>query len=130
MTYIGTKNLTMTSSPWTLPAVPNYYALQTKLLLKSNVRKQKSKIKNGGKCSNRKKSKFKSWTNLLSAKNIAGRIPETTRIVVQNNLYSDLDKIRISKKTLEITKIRPTWRAFNFQFRGVGRCWCGGGGGG
>ena len=37
-------------------------------------------------------------------KNIAGRIPETTRVVVQNNFYSKLVKIRISKKTLEITK--------------------------
>ena len=65
----------MTSSPWTLPSVLNYYTLQKKLLLKSNVRKQKSTIKNGGKCSNRKKSKYKSWTNLLSAKkNIAGQV--------------------------------------------------------
>ena len=73
-----------------------------KLLLKSNVRKQKSTTKNGGKCSNRKKSKFKSLTNLLSAKkNIAGRIPETTRIVVQNNLY----QIRISKKNTRNNKI-------------------------
>ena len=31
-------------------------------------------------------------------KNIASRIPETTRIVVQNYLYPKLDKIRISKK--------------------------------
>ena len=38
-------------------------------------------------------------------KNLAGRIPETTQIVVQNNLYPNLDKIRISKRTLEITKI-------------------------
>ena len=68
MTYVGTKSLKMTSSPWTLPAVPNYYTSLSKLLLKSNVRKQKSTIKNGGKCSNRKKSKFKSWTNFLSDK--------------------------------------------------------------
>ena len=38
-------------------------------------------------------------------KNIAGRIPETTRIVSQNNRYTNLLKIRISKKTPEITKI-------------------------
>ena len=38
-------------------------------------------------------------------KNTAGRIPVTTRIVVQNNLYPNLNKIRISKKTLELTKI-------------------------
>ena len=37
-------------------------------------------------------------------KNIAGRIPETTRIVVQNNFYPKLVKIRTSKKTLEITE--------------------------
>ena len=37
-------------------------------------------------------------TCFLLKKNIAGRIPETTRIVVQNNLYHKLDKIRISKK--------------------------------
>ena len=42
-----------------LPAVPNYFTLQTKLLLKSFIRNQKSTIKNGGKCSNRKNSKFK-----------------------------------------------------------------------
>ena len=36
-------------------------------------------------------------------KNMAGRIPETTRIV-QNNLYPNLDKIRISKKN---TNSRP-----------------------
>ena len=28
----------MTSSPWALPAVPNYYTLKTKLLLESSVR--------------------------------------------------------------------------------------------
>ena len=31
-------------------------------------------------------------------KKIAGRIPEKTGIVVQKNLYPNLDKIRISKK--------------------------------
>ena len=34
-------------------------------------------------------------------KNIPGRRPETTRIVVQNNLYPNLDKSRKLKKTLE-----------------------------
>ena len=38
-------------------------------------------------------------------KNIAGRKPETTRIVVQSNLYPNLDRLRVTKKTLEITKI-------------------------
>ena len=38
-------------------------------------------------------------------KNIAGRIPETTRIVVQNSLYPNLDKLEFLKKTQEITKI-------------------------
>ena len=37
-------------------------------------------------------------------KNIAGRIPETTRIVVQTNLYPNLDKIRKSKKNTRINK--------------------------
>ena len=31
-------------------------------------------------------------------KNVAGRIPETTRIVVQNSFYPNLGKIGISKK--------------------------------
>ena len=35
----------------------------------------------------------------------AGRIPLTTRIVVQNNLYLNLDKIRVSEKTQELIKI-------------------------
>ena len=60
-------------------------------------------------------------------KNIAGRIPETIRIVVQNNLCPDLDKIRISKKkhSRNNQKSRPILqKALKFfQFRGVGRCW-------
>ena len=43
-----------------LQTVTICYTLQTKLLLKSNHRKQKSTIKNGGKSSNIKNSKFKS----------------------------------------------------------------------
>ena len=57
-------------------------------------------------------------------KNIAGRIPETTRIVVQNNLYPNLDKIRISKKTLEITKIVDQYNIKSVKiFSGAGSCW-------
>ena len=36
---LGSKNPELTSSPWTLPSVPNYYTLQAKLLLKCNVKK-------------------------------------------------------------------------------------------
>ena len=65
-------------------------------------------------------------------KNIAGRIPETTRIVVQNNLYRNLDKIRISKKTLEITKIVDQCNIKSVKIFSVQRCVCmccwGGGG--
>ena len=43
-------------------------------------------------------------TCFLLNKNIAGRKPETTRIVVQNNLYPNLDKIRISKKNTRNNK--------------------------
>ena len=80
-----------------------------------------------------KEVKLKSWIDLLSAKkNIAGRLPETIRTVVQNDLYPNLDKIRISKKTLEITETVDQYniKALKFfQFRGVSRCcWWGGGG--
>ena len=59
----------------------------------------------------------------LLLKNIAGRKPETTRIVVQNNLYSNLNKIRTSKKTLEITKIVDPYNmksVKNFSVSGCG----------
>ena len=43
-------------------------------------------------------------TWFLLKKNIAGRVPETTRIVVQYNLYSNLDKIRILKENTRNNK--------------------------
>ena len=55
-------------------------------------------------------------------KNIAGRIPETTRIVVQSNLYPNLDKMRKSKKTLEITKIVDQYNIKSVKFLSVHGC--------
>ena len=55
-------------------------------------------------------------------KYIAGRIPETTRIVVQNNLYPNLDKIRISKKTQEITKIVDQYNLKSVKIFSVQGC--------
>ena len=57
-------------------------------------------------------------------------MPETTRIVVQKNLYPNLDKIRISKKnTIEITNKVDQYnkKPQNFFSSGV---WGGSGGGG
>ena len=63
-------------------------------------------------------------------KNIAGRIPETTRIVEQNNLYPNLDKIRISKKTLEITKIVDQYNIKSVNIFFILGVWVGAGEGG
>ena len=52
---MGTKLLKLTCQRWILSGAPNYHVLVTKLLLKPNVQKQKSK--------------YKSWTNLLELKN-------------------------------------------------------------
>ena len=46
------QKVKMTFSPCRVSAVPNYYTIQTELLLTFNVRKQKSAFKNRSKCSN------------------------------------------------------------------------------
>ena len=55
-------------------------------------------------------------------KNIAGRIPEKTRIVVQNNLYPNSHKIRISKKTLETIKIVDQYNIKSVKIFSVQGC--------
>ena len=73
---------------------------------------------------NSKKSGRKNHRLRRLNKNIAGRIPETTRIVVQNNLFPNLDKVKISRsrKILEITKIADQYNIKSVKIFSVQGC--------
>ena len=49
---------------------------------------------------------------------------------MQNNLYSNLNKIRISIKTIEITKIVDQYNIKSVKFFSSSGVWVGAGGGG
>ena len=89
------------------------------------VRKQESKAQVINQFVSAKKSLAKRVTTPSrdeKTKNIVYRKPETTQIVMQNILYPNLNNIRISKKTLEKTKIVDHYNIKSVKIFSVQRC--------